>query len=102
MFLVLGCRLSPAGAAPITLTDMFVGCEEASYRHFRGMFEDKHLDLKRVEAMGKFIDAGIAGGICHRFNVGDTIYVDKVKEDLSCVRLKESKICFWAVTRTIR
>jgi hypothetical protein len=102
ILVVLSGLFSQAAAAPITLTDMFLACEEEPYLRFKAMFEDKHLDLKKIEAMAKFGDDGIALGICHRFNNGDTVYVDEVKGDLSCVRLEGAVACFWAVTRTVR
>ncbi|WP_334437010.1 hypothetical protein [Bradyrhizobium sp. AZCC 1610] len=98
----VGILSFPAAAAPLTLTDMFVACEEDYYLRFKAIFEREHLTLKDLDAMGKLSEAGIAGGICHRFNSGNTVHVDEVKGDLSCVRLEGAKTCFWAVTRTVR
>jgi len=102
ILVAIGVLLSPAAAAPLALTDMFVACEENYYLRFKAIFEREPLSLKDLDAMGKFSEAGIASGICHRFISGDTVNVDEVKGDLSCVRLEGAKICFWAVTRTVR
>jgi hypothetical protein len=81
---------------------MFVACEEKPYRHFQAMFEDKNLSLRDVQNMGKFIEAALKLGVCRRFNRGDKVYVDAVKNDLSCVRTDGETSCFWVVTRTVR
>lgn len=102
MLVAVGVLLSPAAAAPLALTDMFIACEENYYLRYKAIFEREPLSLKDLDAMGKFSEAGIASGICHRFISGDTVHVDEVKGDLSCVRLEGAKVCFWAVTRTVR